>query len=354
MMQSNERNFEFGNIFIKIFFIPVFVGVLIFSSCSPDKRKIDVSNIEVSISIQRFEKDLFAEKVKNDSVLEFNLLEKKYPDFFLLYVERIMKMGSTGDSSGKYRSELTAFLKNKSIQGLYDTCQLQYNDMSDVEKNLETAFKHLKYYYPQTKIPGIYTFISEFSYGIITADTILGIGLDMFLGENYVYYPSIGIPEFVVKKLKKEYIVPNAMKAIAENRFDNTNDRKNLLNEMVYNGKILFFLSYLFPDVPDSLLMGYSQKQIDWCYNNEGEIWNFFLENNLVYSTDAGKYHKFVSDGPTTSGMPRPSPGNVGSWTGWRIVKKYMNENSAVTLQQLMRETDTQKILQMSKYKPRR
>lgn len=353
-MQSNERFFEFANIFMKkIFWLILVAFSPYWTGCQIDKKKVDVSGIPVDITIQRFEKDLFSEKIIHDSISGFNYLEKKYPGFFPLFVEKIMRMGIVADTPPKYTGELISFLNNKSIKGLYDMCQSRFALMDDIEDDLENAYKHLKYYYPQTPVPQVFTFISEFGYGVITSDSIVGIGLDMFLGENYVYYPSIGFPEFVIRKLKKEYIVPNVVKAVAKDMFEK-NLQNNFLSQIIYNGKIIYFLENILPDYPDSLLIGYTEKQLKWCKENEGEIWNFFLENKLLYSTDAVEYHKFIADGPTSAGMPRESPGNIGSWVGLHIVKKYMDENSAASLQQLMREQDAQKILQLSKYKPKR
>jgi hypothetical protein len=127
---------------------------------------------------------------------------------------------------------------------------------------------------------------------------------------------------------------------------------KKLLDAMIYNGKILYLRSRVMPDSPDSLTTAFAEKDLKWCNDNEPEIWKFFITKNLLYSQDPLEYLKYVNDGPSTSGMPPEAPGNVGSWEGWRIVSKYMQQHPEVTLQQLMNEQEAQKILTESKYRP--
>ena len=50
--------------------------------------------------------------------------------------------------------------------------------------------------------------------------------------------------------------------------------------------------------------------------------------------------------------MPDASPGNIGTWIGWQIVKKYAAEHPEVTPEKMMR-LDPRKIFQDAKYKPK-
>jgi uncharacterized protein YjaZ len=100
--------------------------------------------------------------------------------------------------------------------------------------------------------------------------------------------------------------------------------------------------------------MGYTKEQLEWCIKNESNIWAFFIEQKLLYSTVVQQYIKYISDGPTTNGLPKESPAKIGAWIGWQIVKAYMNNNPAITLEQLLKEKDAQKILNNSNYKPKK
>ena len=112
-----------------------------------------------------------------------------------------------------------------------------------------------------------------------------------------------------------------------------------------------YFLYRLMPDAGDTIRFGYTAAQLQWCVNSEESIWSFLIDHKLLFSSEPSQIGKFVNDGPTTNGFPRESPGNIGAWIGFRIVKAYM-EKSAITLAQLMEEKDAKKIFRVSNYKP--
>lgn len=105
----------------------------------------------------------------------------------------------------------------------------------------------------------------------------------------------------------------------------------------------------------DTLKIGYTQKQLDWCKVFEADIWAYLIQNNLLYETNFNKIQVFLSEGPFTPGLGEnnSSAPKLGVWVGWQIVRKYMEEHPELSLQQLMAETDAQKILTQSKYKPK-
>jgi hypothetical protein len=244
------------------------------------------------------------------------------------------------------------FLNDSTAHKLIDTTAQTYKNFEDVQEELTQAFKHYKYYYPNHRIPEVVTFISYFGWSTITYDsTILGIGLDMYLGEDFMYPPDV--PQFISRTFKKEYIVPNCMKVMSTMlyQFDSGEDNR-LISTMVQQGKQLYFLDLMMPDADDYLKMDYSKEDIKWCQKNEPEVWKFFLEKDLIYSSNVTENSKYVTPGPSTAGMPTEAPGNIGSWVGWQIVRKYMALHPETKFDELM-HLDAQQILVMSKYKPR-
>ncbi|HMH32786.1 MAG TPA: hypothetical protein VK543_07135, partial [Puia sp.] len=119
----------------------------------------------------------------------------------------------------------------------------------------------------------------------------------------------------------------------------------------IEKGKYWWLLDRFLPDTEDSLKTGFTQKQLAWCKANEGLIWNFFLQNDL-FTIDPDFIKNFVGDGPNTQGMPDASPGNIGQWVGWQIVKKYVEKNPSVTPEQVMK-TKPRAIFEETKYKPK-
>lgn len=342
---------------LKLFY-PILLIAVIFSgcsSCNKDETDVDVSHIQVNLKSDRFDKDFLA-LAKGDSkdrYSSFLKIQNKYSGFFNFYVDEILAMNYSKDTSFALADSLAAFINSPYYKSVFDTTVIVYNNVDDLDLKLTEGFKHLRYYFPYMIVPQVVYYLNgprAFTYG----DSILAIGLDNYLGENFWFYSAVQppIPKFLVRRLRKEYIVPNAMEVIGTNLFPFNDAGKKLIDEMIYKGKIIWLLQHALPHTPDSLLTGFSEKDLNWLNNNEPEVWKFYMKNNLLYETDPMVYKKYVNDAPNTSGMPPESPGNTGSWVGWRIVQQFMKKNQSYTLVQLMNENDAQKILELSKYKP--
>ncbi|WAC41373.1 gliding motility lipoprotein GldB [Pedobacter sp. SL55] len=329
-----------------------FLCAVLFFSCS-DSKKPDVSNIKLDIKIERFDKDLYQGKAKSIELTD-SLLHQKYGAF---YEDFIFKM--VGNDSYTSQEVLQGLYNDKAYTDLNHEVDSVFPNLTQVENELTQSFKYIKYYYPKVQIPRFIGFLSGFSYQTPIGDNYVGIGLDMFLGKDSKFYGALvnSIPLYLSRKFTPAYIVPRVSEYyIRENLFKERDEDRSLLAKMIYNGKILYFMDQIMPDnMPDSVKIGYTDKQLDWCKAFEAEIWGFYLESNLLYETDYPKIQVYLSEGPFTPGLGenRQSPPKLGVWTGWQIVRKYMEENPEVTLQQLMADTDTQKLLTKSKYKPK-
>ena len=141
------------------------------------------------------------------------------------------------------------------------------------------------------------------------------------------------------------------MKALAEDFFQDQIQGKPLIEQMIEKGKNWWLVDQLLPEAADSLKTGFTQKQLNWCLSNEGQIWNFFLEQNL-FSLEPDLIKNFIGDAPNTQGMPEASPGNIGQWVGWRIVRKYASLHTDISPEQLMK-IPARTIFEETKYKPK-
>jgi len=330
-----------------------FCFAIVLFSCKQDNRP-DVSDIKVDIKIQRFDKDLYAGKGKD--LIETNaLLSKKYGVFYNDFSARIV-----GNPNLNSIAVLEGLYQDKAYADLNTEVDSVYPNLTKVEKDLSETFKYIKYYYPKTKIPPHFvSYLSGFAYQVIQAESYMGIGLDMFLGKDSKFYGAIvaSVPSYQSRRFAPEYIVPRVAEVFArEELFKERDEDQTLIAKMIYNGKILCFLDQTLPvNTPDSVKIGYTTDQLKWSQNFEGNIWAFFLEQDLLFESDLQKIQTYVTDGPFTPGLgdKKSSAPKLGIFLGWQIVKKYMKENPDVTLQQLMAETDSQKILNKSKYKPK-
>ena len=319
--------------------------IVLITSCGRNPQQVDVSAIAVKVKAERLEQDLFSSGGQNIS-----MLENKYGNYFDLYCYKLIQTGSPDTVLLKER--LLDFTSDADLKEIYGVSESIFHDFSPIEIQLTDALKHYNYYFPQKLIPKIITFISGFNYAIVAADSALGVGVDMYLGSESKFYPALQFPHYKIARMRKEYIAVDCMRGWAQSEWEEDNSQNDLLSQMIYSGKILFFIDAMMPDVPDTIKTGYTASQLKWSNENEKNTWSFFIDQKLLYSSDQNQIIKFLNDGPTTNGFPKESPGSIGQWLGWKIVQAYMKNNSAVTLSQLMSGNDSKRILNDSKYKP--
>jgi hypothetical protein len=202
----------------------------------------------------------------------------------------------------------------------------------------------------------VYTYVSGLLYESPVAylDSILIIGLDMFLGWDFEPYRAAGIPVYISKRMEPQYIVPECARQIVMANFPETDVRKTFLDIMIYHGKVLYAMDLYLPGTADSIKIGYTRDQMKWAEENEFSVWRLFIDREMLYRTEAFMINRFIQDGPFTTGLPEGSPAMLGRYIGWQIVRKYMDKNPGPSLQELLNETDYQLILSRSGYKPKR
>lgn len=333
---------------------------LAFTSCEDDKGKDipDVSNITSDVIIKRFEQDLFNIDTTN---MESSLqkLKEQYPEFSGIFFNQLLGANDSRIAPEGAEAYLKGFVNFPPVRQLYDTTQIVFGDMAEIKAEFDQAFQFYQYYFPNRKVPDLTTFISE--YGIaafIYGENSLAVGLDFFLGENYPYaYYNPANPNFsayLTRSFNKDHLVRKTLIPMIEDaEFLGNPSGNRLLDMMVHNGKKLYVLGQLLPYAPDSVIIEYSQPQVNWVENNEFEMWNHLLKENLLYSTNVKETRKLVDYSPHSPGMPPEAPGRTANWLGWQIVKAYMQRNSGTSLEDLLKIKDAQEILDKSKYKPR-
>jgi gliding motility-associated lipoprotein GldB len=311
---------------------------------------VDVSGVQIEpVKIQRFDRDFFSLNADN-IVKDLPELQKKYPGFAELYVRNILCPHGINDSA--CIPEITRFVTDKDEREAYDEVQKTFPDLNTEEVQLADVFRHYKYYNPGATLPNVVAIMSGFNYAIAHADTSISVGLEMYLGSKNRFYEGLQFPNYKRVNMRKEYIVNDIVHAWMAKMFPNINKSGTLINEMIYQGKILYLVDAMMPEEEDTIKIGFSKKQLDWCVENENNMWGYLIKNKFLYSNDITTVTKFTGDAPFTTGFVKDSPGRTGVWIGWRIVRKYMDSNPKVTLTQLMQENEGQKILANSKYKP--
>ncbi len=331
-----------------LFLVLLFISSILFVSCESDKLKIDTSEINIDISITRLDNELF--KVDTSKIWEeIHSLSIKYEPFWDLYTYQILNIGGTNNKL--FATRLNEFVSDPVIFDSYKEAQKVYESSDFISDELNNAFKHFKYYFPDKKIPNVYTYIGGFNQSIVTDEAILGIGLDKYLGAECKFYQQLGLPKFSRKHLTKANIPIDCMRAWSAMEFPFNDSIDYLLNQMIYYGKQLYFLKAMMPEKHDSLIARYSNKDLNYCIENEKEMYAYLVENQFLYSSKYEDILRFTKDGPFTSGF-KNSPSRVGNWIGYQIVKSYIENKPNVTISQLMQISDHSAIFIASKYNP--
>jgi gliding motility-associated lipoprotein GldB len=331
-----------------VLFTLIFASVLM--ACNRNPLKVDISNCKKNIEIVRFDNDLFSIQLK-DTLKEISELSNKYPGFFDLFTYRIIRIGGVGDE--EFTKLLASFVTDTMILNVKNIAEKKFSDFKKTEKQLNKAFKYYQYHFPKKELPTVYVYISGFNQSVVTAENIIGISLDKYLGRDCRYYKQLSTaPQYKILNMRKEKIVSDVAYAWASAEFGDKNEATNLIGNMIHQGKLMYFVDALLPDTPDSLKIGYTTKQFEFCINNEAEMWQYLVEKKMLFSNKRMDIIRYINDGPTTSGFPRESPARAGIWIGWQIVRQYMKKFPETTLKQLMKNNDYQQILNDSEYLP--
>ncbi len=324
----------------------VVVAVVVFS-CQRNPLKIDVSSLDVNFRFESFEDDLFMLK---DSVDEkISSIENKYPEFLPIFTYQMIQIGGSEDSG--FVDQLESFINDTLVANLKERADLVINK-DQLKTDLSDAFRYYHHHFPEKLVPAIYTCISGFNQSIVMTDSLIGISLDKYLGADCVYYSQLGIANYKVKNMTPQKIVPDAIYAWGMTEFPFDESKTHLIDHMVYEGKLLYFMDAILPELTDSLKIGFSQDQLNFCESSEEAMWTYLAENNLLFSSDRMDIKRYVDDAPYTSSFTSNSPGRTGAWLGWQIVRAYMSKNNRVSLGQLMLNDDYQSILNDSGYRP--
>ncbi len=338
----------------KLIYILVFVvlAVIVFfiirHFISKDPLDVDVSDIELSIEVERFDLDL-QKVLDGDAYENIEKLNEKYADFFEVYNYDIISIGGVENSS--YLTYLETFLNDYSVTEASKIVKEKYQDMSLVNEELTNGFKHLLYYYPEVKIPRIVSFVAGFNHSVVVTGDFIGIGLDKYLGSDCELYNMLDIPEYAKAEMTKEQIAIDVMTAWVDDQYPFIPKSENLLEYMIYNGRRQYFLDAMYPEFSESRKNKFTANQLSFCEHFERDMWTGLIENKLLFVTDYFTIRKFVENAPFTAQFGPDSPPRTVNWLGLQIIKAYVKNNS-VSLSELMNETDYQKILNDSGYDP--
>lgn len=338
-----------------------FLSAVLLIACGDKQKLPDISGIKVDLKVDRFDEAFFSIDTTN---MEQGLtkLHQQYPDFLPFYLQNIV--GITDPESVK--------IFYRGYKPLFDSAQKIYKDFGPVKAELEKAFRYVKYYFPEYSTPArIIPIIGgaesrndlarmengDYSPDFIGPD-LAGICLQFYLGSDFSLYGDTRFvnevaPLYRSRRFAKEYITSDVMKLICYDIFPDKSRGLPMIEQMIEKGKHWWLLGKFMPQAPDTLITGYTGRQSDWVNKNEGLVWNYIARNENLYAIDPATLQTYIGEGPFTQGFDQDlSPGNIGSWIGRQIVRKFVAANPDLTVTQIM-ETPAKDILERAKYKPK-
>jgi gliding motility-associated lipoprotein GldB len=315
---------------------PILFLVLIFIySCTPEKKvKEEVLAIDVNVKIDRFD-----EKFAKATPENLKQLKEKYPYFFPEHYPDSIWIQKSQDTLQKQ---------------LEEEVSKAFGDFNEIEDEITLLFQHLKYYFPDFREPEIVTLISDVDYRnrVIYADSLVVVGLDNFLGTDHFFY--VDIHRYIAKNMIPEQLTPEIAEAISE-RFITPPRSRTFMELMVYHGKKAYLKELLMPIYDEHRIFGYTEDEFEWAKANEMEIWRYFVERELLFSTDPQLASRFINQAPFSKfylELDNESPGSLGQYMGWQIVRAYA-KNNEIDLKQLL-TLSGEEIYKNSRFKPRR
>lgn len=306
---------------------------IVFFSCNNPTEKIPVS-------AQRLENEIFAAQ----SPADLSNLLAKYP-----FLRNYFDLPRNAPDS-LITNQLYANVSNAQLQQFRQQIQTQFGDLNVIQNQLSAAFGEIKTYYPDFKAPKVYTAITGFlGSDLYVTDSVIVIGLDYFAGPKSSYRPQLY--DYQLRRYQPEYIVPAILFFMAKthNKFDAAD--QTLLSEMIWYGKSYEFVKHAAPQTPDSLIIGYSQTQLDDVYQSQQDVWAYFLDRKVLYETNEGEKQRFLAERPATVEISQFCPGGVARWVGWRVVSKYLAENPSVKFVDLMNNPNARQVFEAARYK---
>ncbi|MGB5667563.1 MAG: gliding motility lipoprotein GldB [Maribacter sp.] len=314
----------------KPFYLVVFFALVMMGCGDDDKIAKEINRIPVNLKISRFDNE-FA----NASASDIPKLREEYP--YLFPAPDSVWISKLEDS---LQIELRGEVKREFSQFDSETAEI------------ELLFKHIKYYFPKYELPKIITVTNNVDYNnrIILADSLLLIGLDNYLGPDHKYYS--GMQNYIAQDMNRDFMVSNIANAFANKVVPRTKER-TFLAQIIYYGKVLYLKDKLIPFQTDAQKITYSEDELAWAQANEEPIWRYFIERELLYSTDNNLALRFLDPAPFSKfglELDNESPGRIGRYMGWRIVRSFMEKNE-VSLQQLL-AIPAEEIFKKSNYKP--
>ncbi len=309
-----------------------------------ERNEIEEIRKHLQVNIQRYEKAIFSADTNNMEA-EVKRLGKQYPVF----------IAPDAWKNPQLIEQLKAFLHDPYIREIYNDVMKRYGNLTPLTEELKTALSYYKFYFPDAVMPDFYTVVGGIDPSapfIDSYENMVIINLDWYLGKDYKYYQDYRIPQFIRAQCERKNIALDCFRRSIAYRQIPQKTPITLLDYMILEGKRIYLTELVFPETPVSDIIGYTPQQFAWAEKYQADVWNYLIENNLLFSKDSDPIRRLIDEAPFSNPFGKQSPGRIGAYVGWMILINYMEKNPEIDLKQMMQETNSRTILDKSGYKP--
>lgn len=287
------------------------------------------------VKIHRFEQFLFAQQ---GNAADFSSpLLNYYPD------------------NPEFMRAVTDFVSDPVVRRVYEITDSLYHDLSWLEQELGDAMSRAHEQCPDIDYKHFFTLVTadmdNYANRVFCNWTDLAISIDQYTLGHVDEMQRFGVPGYITKLCRREYIVPDCMAATARNHIVLPDGDMTFLDRAIAEGKTLYFLDQVLPSTPDTLKIRFTKEQIDWMEENLENVWGWLIQNDMLFCTDLSKLRNMLDDAPKTNAFGEGSAPRTGDYIGWQIVRKYMKKTGA-SMSELFAECDSRKILETSGWRP--
>jgi len=328
-----------------IYLTPIIIFII---ACKSEPLKVDVSNVDFQLEIIRVDQQYNSQASLAEISKKNDELIQKSEELYSYYTSEMLQVGRPDqDSTAAFILKFTQDSIMQLVQnGIDDT----FGDFSDVTTGLIDMFRHLKYHIPNAILPKqVMTYNSTFTNGMLSTSEEIGIGLEMYIGEENEIVQQIPFPVYFKKRMNADYLLPDVAESWLTANVIEDQSGDSFLSNLIYFGKLYYVIKSMLPEMSDHKVLRYTEEELIWADLNEYNVWQHIVEQNWVYNTEMKVKMRYFKPAPTTVGV-EGSPAMLGQFIGWKIINAYMDKNPELTIKELIAERNLTKILKA--YKP--
>ena len=325
-----------GGLFAAGGMVLLFAGMVFCVSC----RETGAGRENAPVHVRRYEQAL----MQADTAHLQQALARMAADFPLFF-----EGADLSDTLGI--RQIRFFIQDPVVKLLYQRVEAEYGaDSLRLGRDLSALFSRVRELEPGFSAPEVYTYISclDYRHRVLYQDSVLVISIDLYVEGNQDLLDEAGIPRYLSRRLNAGYLRPDVARALGSALLGKK-EPSSLLDNIVEQGKVMWFMRQVLPDVPAFALIGYTEEQYEWCRANEARIWHYLVQQDLIFETNPFEYRYFVNDGPFNPMMPG-APARLARFVGWQMVDAYVRQSGADW--SVLRQADARTVLEVSRYKP--